>query len=153
LYPTAFRRAFGQELATTFRNRVEDVLNDGGIVDWLTFSGHIIVDWIRTCSDLLMESGAHRSEWLELTRGTLASASSRLAPWQLGVWAWIGIVGGWFTLVAALAYPALSRSQAPKPTWLVAVFGWYAMFSAIGVAHRITANWRRRLRRASACHQ
>jgi hypothetical protein len=149
MYPAAFRRAFGQELATTFRNRVEDVLDDGGIVGWLTFSGHITVDWIRTCSSLLMESGAHRSESLGLSLGNLASGSSRPTRWDIGVCGWMGIVGGWFALVAVLAYPALSKYQPPKPTWLVAVFGWYAMFSAIGVAHRITANWGQGPSRAS----
>jgi hypothetical protein len=56
LYPAEFRRAFGDELAITFRNRVEDVLDGGGILDWLAFAVHIAVDWIRTCGTLVTES-------------------------------------------------------------------------------------------------
>ena len=56
VYPTEFRRAFGHELVVTFRNQVEDVLDGGGILDWLAFAGHIAIDCIRTCSALMTES-------------------------------------------------------------------------------------------------
>ena len=56
VYPAEFRRAFGHELVVTFRNRVEDVLDGGGILDWLAFAGHIAIDCIRTCSALMTES-------------------------------------------------------------------------------------------------
>src|SRR5262245_41503805 len=58
LYPTEFRRRFGHELVVTFRNRVEDVLDGGGILEWLAFAGHIAIDCMRTCSTLSMELGA-----------------------------------------------------------------------------------------------
>ena len=56
VYPTEFRRAFGHELVVTFRNRVEDVLDGGDILDWLAFAGHTAVDWICTCGTLMTES-------------------------------------------------------------------------------------------------
>jgi hypothetical protein len=52
MYPADFRRAFGRELAVTFRNRVEDVLDGGSVLDWCAFAGHIVIDCIRTCSTL-----------------------------------------------------------------------------------------------------
>jgi hypothetical protein len=52
LYPPVFRRAFGRELVVTFRSRVEDVLNDGGVRDWIAFAAHIMWDTIRTSSSL-----------------------------------------------------------------------------------------------------
>jgi hypothetical protein len=58
VYPTEFRRAFGHELVVTFRNRVEDVLDGGGVLEWLAFAGHIAVDCIRTCGALSTEAGA-----------------------------------------------------------------------------------------------
>ena len=56
VYPTEFRRTFGHELVVTFRNRVEDVLDGGGILEWLAFAGHIAIDCVRTCGTLLTES-------------------------------------------------------------------------------------------------
>jgi len=56
LYPAEFRRAFGHELVVTFRNRAEDVLDEGGILDWFAFAGHIAFDCVRTCGELLTES-------------------------------------------------------------------------------------------------
>jgi hypothetical protein len=61
VYPTEFRRAFGHELVVTFRNRVEDVLDAGGILEWLAFAGHIAIDCIRTCSTLSTDLRACRS--------------------------------------------------------------------------------------------
>src|SRR5262249_25619018 len=58
VYPSEFRRAFGHELVVTFRNRVEDVLDGGGILEWLAFAGHIAIDCMRTCSTLLTEPRA-----------------------------------------------------------------------------------------------
>jgi hypothetical protein len=52
VYPTEFRRTFGHELLVTFRNQVEDVLDGGGIPEWLAFAGHIAIDCVRTCSTL-----------------------------------------------------------------------------------------------------
>jgi hypothetical protein len=47
MYPTGFRRDFGHELAITFRNRAEDVL-DAGMVASFAFAVHIAFDWLRT---------------------------------------------------------------------------------------------------------
>ena len=58
LYPAEFRRAFGHELVLAFRNRVEDVLDGGGILDWVAFAVHIALDWIHTCGTLMTESEA-----------------------------------------------------------------------------------------------
>jgi hypothetical protein len=58
VYPTEFRRTFGHELLVTFRNRVEDVLDGGGILEWLAFAGHIAIDCLRTCSTLSTEARA-----------------------------------------------------------------------------------------------
>jgi hypothetical protein len=61
LYPPGFRRAFGRELVTTFRNRVEDVLNDGGIRQWIAFAAHIAWDTLRTCGTPIAPTGAQDS--------------------------------------------------------------------------------------------
>lgn len=53
LYPAEFRRAFGRELAVTFRTRVEDVLDAGGVHHWLAFAAHIALDTLRTHADLI----------------------------------------------------------------------------------------------------
>ena len=52
VYPTEFRRAFGHELVVTFRNQVEDVLDGGGLLDWLVFAVHIATDCLHACSTL-----------------------------------------------------------------------------------------------------
>ena len=57
LYPPAFRRAFGRELVVTFRSRVEDVLNDGGVREWIAFAAHIAWDTIRTSGTLMTAPG------------------------------------------------------------------------------------------------
>ncbi|HVZ20020.1 MAG TPA: hypothetical protein VG871_03100 [Vicinamibacterales bacterium] len=74
LYPAEFRRAFGRELAVTFRNDVEDALNDGGVAHWAKFAVHIAVDWIRTCVTLLTQPVSHDSvSLLGLGDGDVAS--------------------------------------------------------------------------------
>ena len=47
LYPAEFRRTFGGELVVTFRSRVDDVLNHGGIGEWLAFAAHIVWDTLH----------------------------------------------------------------------------------------------------------
>jgi hypothetical protein len=59
LYPPQFRRAFGRELAVTFRTRVEDVLEAGGIRDWLAFVAHIAWDTVSTYRTLATPTDAH----------------------------------------------------------------------------------------------
>lgn len=53
LYPPEFRRAFGRELAVTFRTRVEDVLESSSIRDWLAFIAHIAWDTLISYSALV----------------------------------------------------------------------------------------------------
>lgn len=64
LYPVSFRRTFGHELVVTFRSRVEDVLEDGGMRVWLAFAVQIALDVPRAYRELLMASGTPRSESL-----------------------------------------------------------------------------------------
>ena len=67
LYPPALRRAFGRELVVTFRSRVEDVLSDGGVREWITFAAHIMWDTIRTSGTsvgrLDVVTGAYTTLW------------------------------------------------------------------------------------------
>ena len=58
-YPTQFRRDFGHELAITFRNRVEDVLDRGPFLHGLAFALHVGCDWLRTWSAWTTEREAH----------------------------------------------------------------------------------------------
>ena len=107
LYPSAFRRAFGLELAVTFRNRVEDVSESGGILDWFAFAVHIALDWIRTCSTLMMKSGTRGPEsLLGLSEGYAASGCIDRAPVDAAlVFAVAGLVFacvGWYTYFAIL---------------------------------------------------
>ena len=107
LYPQKFRRTFGHELAITFRNRVEDILDSGGFLDWLAFAVHIVVDWIRTCGTLVAESSAHGSgSLLGLSEGDAAHGSlDRTAVDVSLVFAVAGLivaVAGWYTFVAVL---------------------------------------------------
>jgi hypothetical protein len=75
LYPREFRRAFGGELAVTFRSRVEDVL-DGGVHDWLAFGVHIALDTIRAYGGLMTAAGSQASaSLLGLSEGDAAQGS------------------------------------------------------------------------------
>lgn len=77
MYPAEFRRTYGEDVAITFRNRVEDVLNDGGILNWGAFVARTVVDEMRACAALLSESRLHHTDeflaaganrpWLEAT--------------------------------------------------------------------------------------
>jgi len=74
VYPIEFRRAFGRELLVTFRNRVEDVLDGGGILEWLAFAGHIAIDCVRTCSTLSTERRTVDVSRVVLAAGIVFSA-------------------------------------------------------------------------------
>lgn len=80
LYPREFRRAFAGELAVTFRNRVEDVLDGGGIGSWLAFVVHIGLDTLRTRRTLIASGEWQDASSLlglaegEVARGSLARA-------------------------------------------------------------------------------
>lgn len=103
LYPRAFRQAFGHELAITFRNQLEDVLDSDDIVEWVRFAEHIAGDWIRTYIRLLTPPRASHGpvSLLGLADGDLASARpDRVTVNVSFVFAVLGVV--------------------------VALFGWYA---------------------------
>ena len=108
LYPVAFRRAFGRELAITFRNRVEDVLDSGNVHDWLGFAAHIALDTIRACADApTTAGGAEPGSLLGLTDGDMAHGSlNRAYPDVLqGILVLAGLaltIGGWYAFFAVL---------------------------------------------------
>ncbi|HKT78907.1 MAG TPA: hypothetical protein VJP86_01720 [Vicinamibacterales bacterium] len=58
MYPAEFRRSFGDELAITFRNCIEDVLNEGGPAEWASFALRIALDGINTSIALTAEPPA-----------------------------------------------------------------------------------------------
>jgi hypothetical protein len=106
-YPSEFRRAFGHELAVTFRNRVEDVLDSGGILDWFAFAVHIVVDWIRTCSTVKIQADTHGSvSLLGLSEGDAPTGCIDRTTVDVSlVFAVAGLVlgcVGWYTYFAIL---------------------------------------------------
>jgi hypothetical protein len=73
LYPPAFRRAFGRELAVTFRSCVEDVFEAGGIRDWIAFVAYIVWDTLSTYRTLVTPSDAQGAvSLLGLSEGKVA---------------------------------------------------------------------------------
>ena len=107
LYPPAFRRAFGQELAVTFRSRLEDVLNDGGVHEWVVFAAHIAWDTIRTSGTLIAAPGTQDTvSLLGLRDGDAAHGGLDHATVTVDlVFAAAGLVlgcGGWYAYFAIL---------------------------------------------------
>ena len=107
LYPPAFRRTFGRELVLTFRSRVEDVLNDGGVREWICFAAHIAWDTIRTSGTLMVTGEPHDSEsLLGLREGDAAHGSLDHATVTVDLmFATAGLVlgfGGWYAYFAIL---------------------------------------------------
>ena len=107
LYPSVFRRAFGRELVLAFRSRVEDVLNDGGVREWISFAGHIAWDTIRTSGTLVATGGPHDSvSLLGLREGDAAHGSLDHATVTVDLmFAAAGLVlgsGGWYAYFAIL---------------------------------------------------
>jgi len=110
LYPPEFRRAFGRELAITFRTRVEDVLETGGIRDWLAFAAHIAWDMLATYRMLLTpgEAPADAVSLLGLSEGEIALGGLHRAPLDLDIqliFATAGVVfafAGWFVFLVIL---------------------------------------------------
>jgi hypothetical protein len=107
LYPEQFRRTFGHELAVTFRNQLEDVLNTGDGADWLRFAMHIVVDWICTCVTLLTQPALRGPVSLlgladsDMALGTLNSVTVDVSF----VFAVLGIVlaaTGWYAFFVIL---------------------------------------------------
>ena len=107
LYPPVFRRAFGRELVLTFRSRVEDVLNDGGVREWFTFAAHIAWDTIRTSGTLMATGGPRDSlSLLGLREGDAAHGGLDHATVTVDLmFAAAGLVlgfGGWYAYFAIL---------------------------------------------------
>ena len=107
LYPPEFRRAFGRELAVTFRTRVEDVLEAGGILDWLAFVAHIALDTLTTYSTLMTRSGAQGAvSLLGLSEGEVAHGCLDRATFDIQLmFASAGIAlafAGWFAFFVIL---------------------------------------------------
>jgi hypothetical protein len=107
LYPPAFRRAFGRELVLTFRSRVEDVLNDGGVREWIAFAAHIAWDTIRTSGTLMAERGTEDSvSLLGLRKGDVAHGCIDHATVNVNLmFAAAGLVlgfGGWYAYFVIL---------------------------------------------------
>jgi hypothetical protein len=107
LYPAEFRRAFGRELAVTFRTRVEDVLETGGIGDWLAFVAHIALDALTTYSMLVTRSGAQGAvSLLGLSEGEVAHGCLDRATLDIQLmFASAGVAlafAGWFAFLVIL---------------------------------------------------
>ena len=107
LYPRDFRRAFGRELALTFRSRVEEVLEAGGIRDWLVFAAHIALDTFRTCNTLSASSKWQgTASLLGLSEGEMAHGG--LGPATVDIQLMFATAGvaltlaGWFTFFVIL---------------------------------------------------
>jgi hypothetical protein len=107
LYPREFRRAFGRELAVTFRTRVEDVLDGGSLRDWLAFVGHIGWDMLRTYSTLVTAGDAPGgASLLGLSDGEVAHGCLDRATVDMPLmFATAGVAlafAGWFTFLVIL---------------------------------------------------
>jgi hypothetical protein len=107
LYPPEFRRAFGRELAVTFRTRVEDVLEAGGIRDWLAFVAHIALDTLSTYSTLVTPSEAQGAvSLLGLSEGEVAHGCFDRATLDIQLmFASAGVAlafAGWFAFLVIL---------------------------------------------------
>jgi hypothetical protein len=107
LYPAEFRRTFGGELVVTFRSRVEDVLDDGGIREWLGFAAHIVWDTLRASIAVAAAGDPPGSaSLLGLTDGQVAHGSLEGA-----------------IVDAQLLFPAAGVA--------LALGGWYAYFAIL----------------------
>lgn len=107
LYPREFRRAFGRELAITFRNRVEDVLEAGGIRDGLAFVLHMALDTLSTYSTLATTSEAQSAvSLLGLSEGEVAHGCLNRATLDIQLmFASAGVAlafAGWFAFLVIL---------------------------------------------------
>lgn len=106
LYPREFRQAFERELALTFRNRVEDVL-EGSIGSWLAFVAHIGLDTLRTRRTLIESSQWQTAASLlglaegEVARGSLGRA--RVDIHVMAAAAGVALtLAGWFAYFVVL---------------------------------------------------
>lgn len=107
LYPRELRRAFGRELALTFRNRVEDVLDAGDLRDWLRFAAHIALDTVSTFHTLAASNESHGAvSLLGLTDGEIAQGGLDPTPFDIQrLFAAAGVAltfAGWFAFFVIL---------------------------------------------------
>jgi hypothetical protein len=107
LYPAELRRVNGRELAVTFRSRVEDVLDGGGVRAWLAFAAHIALDTMRTHADLVTAGAAQDSvSLLGLSEGDAAHGCIDRATVDIhSLLAAAGLVlavAGWYAYFAVL---------------------------------------------------
>ncbi len=107
LYPSAFRRAFGRELTVTFRTRVEDVLDAGGIRDGLAFVAHIAFDTLSTYGTLMTSRDAQDAgSLLGLSEGEVAHGCLDRATLDMQLmFASAGVAlafAGWFAFLVIL---------------------------------------------------
>jgi hypothetical protein len=112
LYPSEFRRRFGDELTVTFRNRVEDVLEKGLGRECLSFVLHIAWDTLRAAiATRAAVNEPAPTSLLGLCEGDVAGGSIELAVLDIHiVFAAGGVVlalGGWYAYFAVL--PAYVR--------------------------------------------
>ena len=99
LYPANLRREYKHELLLTFRNQVEDVVNDGRLSAAMLFIVHIALDWLRTFALEPEEAaplsvlglGSREGEACGCVDGSTVSVSLMLA--SLGV---VLLILGWY---------------------------------------------------------
>jgi len=99
LYPTNLRREYKHELLLTFRNQVEDVVNDGRLSSAMLFIVHIAVDWLRTLAFeheerptlSVLGLGSREGDACGCVDGSTVSVSLMLA--SLGV---VLLIAGWY---------------------------------------------------------
>jgi hypothetical protein len=107
LYPAGFRRTFGHELVITFRSRVEDVLDGGGIRLWLAFAAHIAWDTMHATTLVVdADESSCSASLLGLSEGEVAHGGLPGSPLDVQLlFAAAGLLlalGGWFAYFAIL---------------------------------------------------
>jgi hypothetical protein len=107
LYPGEFRRRFGCELIVTFRSRVEDVLEESSVREWLAFVLHIAWDTMRaSISSRATATQPASTSLLGLCEGDVARGGLEGAALDIQL-AFVagGVVlalGGWYAYFAVL---------------------------------------------------
>ena len=99
LYPPNLRREYKHELLLTFRNHVEDAMNDGRLSSAMLFIVHMALDWLRTfalepeepATLSVLGLGSREGEACGSVDGSTASVSLMLA--SLGV---VLLIAGWY---------------------------------------------------------
>jgi hypothetical protein len=107
LYPAEFRRTFGRELVVTFRSRLEDELDGGGLLRWLAFAAHVAWDTMHASSTMMAAGAPPASASLlglsegEVARGGIDAATIDVQ--LLFAAAGVGLaVYGWYAYLVIL---------------------------------------------------